>query len=161
MKNFFLTIFFVFFLSSCNYKKDENFVKIKTEKEEKIFQVEIADSESERKKGLMYRKSLKDDEGMLFVFESDKNSGAFWMKNTEIPFDIIFIEEVKKENSSEKILKILNIEKGVPCKDEDPEQKFCRNYYPDGEYKYVLEIYGGLSEKFGIKKDQEIEWIKK
>ncbi|GAB4139965.1 MAG: hypothetical protein Fur0024_0790 [Patescibacteria group bacterium] len=163
MKKFFSIIFFIFFLNSCSSNKNENFVKVETENGEKIFEVEIADSDTERRKGLMYRKSLKDNEGMLFVFDSDKNFGAFWMKNTEIPLDIIFIEEVEVKilnEKSQKQLKVLNIEEAVPCKQEDPTQKFCRNYYPDGEYKYVLEVVGGVSRKLKIEKGAKVEWVK-
>ena len=52
--------------------------------------VEIARTEEERAKGLMYRKSLPDGEGMLFIFESDQPLN-FWMKNTPIPLSIAFI----------------------------------------------------------------------
>lgn len=53
--------------------------------------VEIADTEAEREKGLMYRKHLNENEGMLFVFENEKYLN-FWMKNTYIPLDIAYID---------------------------------------------------------------------
>jgi len=52
---------------------------------------EIADNDSEREKGLMFRKSMNENEGMLFVFEKEKNLN-FWMKNTYIPLDIAYID---------------------------------------------------------------------
>jgi len=52
--------------------------------------VEIADTPEERNQGLMFRKSLGDDEGMIFVFEKESKV-SFWMKNTEIPLSIAFI----------------------------------------------------------------------
>ena len=51
---------------------------------------EIADSDEERSQGLMYRKKLRDGEGMLFIFERDQQI-SFWMKNTLIPLSIAFI----------------------------------------------------------------------
>ena len=52
---------------------------------------EIADNDSKRDKGLMFRKSMNENEGMLFVFEKEKKLN-FWMKNTYIPLDIAYID---------------------------------------------------------------------
>ena len=54
------------------------------------FQVELADNDAERERGLMFRKSLAPDRGMLFDFKAPREV-AFWMRNTLIPLDIIFI----------------------------------------------------------------------
>ena len=55
-----------------------------------VFAVEIADNETERAKGLMYRKELPEGQGMLFDFQRDQEV-SFWMQNTYIPLDMIFI----------------------------------------------------------------------
>ena len=55
--------------------------------------VEIADTEPERAKGLMHRKSLDQDKGMLFVFPGEYMSRGFWMKDTLIPLDLIFMDD--------------------------------------------------------------------
>lgn len=97
--------------------------------------VEIADEWPEMEKGLMYRESLPEDEGMLFIFPQ---SGVypFWMKNTLIPLDAIYI------SADGTIVDILQME---PCI-ADP----CPNYTPGAEALYVLEVNKGFSERHGI-----------
>lgn len=99
------------------------------------FQVEIADTDLERRGGLMFRESLDQDKGMLFIFDSESML-TFWMKNTLIPIDIIFI------NSG---LEIVSIEEAVPCQ-EDP----CPIYGSGEPSLYVLEINKGLSQELEI-----------
>jgi len=98
------------------------------------FNIEIAQTQQERAKGLMFRESMPDNHGMLFVFEKDAPL-AFWMKNTLIPLDMVFIDEN---------LSVVDVLAASPCK-EDP----CPNYRSHG--RYVLEINAGLAEKYGIK----------
>lgn len=99
------------------------------------FEVTIADSSSERSRGLMYVEDLDELDGMFFVYPESGNY-SFWMKNTLIPLDIIWI------NGD---FEIVYIEKNAsPCVD------VCDSYSSDKEAKYVLEINGGLSDKFGF-----------
>src|SRR3989338_3158581 len=95
--------------------KSENAVFIMNGKEKTKVNVEIADDAKERATGLMFREFLGDDSGMLFVFD-DENARNFWMKNTLIPLDIIFIS---------KGFEIVDIKYAEPCK-EDP----CASYSP-------------------------------
>jgi uncharacterized protein len=98
----------------------------------KTVNAEIADTFVKQVKGLMGRKSLAEDQGMLFVFAS---SGVrkFWMFNTSIPLDMIWI------NSSKKII---YIEKNAqPCLIN------CTSYGPDKDAKYVLEVNGNYTTK--------------
>lgn len=100
---------------------------------DKVFFVEIADTPEKRKKGLMFRKTLCEECGMLFIFEYAQKYG-FWMKNVWIPLDIIFIDK------KGIIVDLINAE---PCKSKD-----CDIYYPVKKALYVLEVnYGNFSEK--------------
>ncbi len=99
------------------------------------FNVEIAKTPDEKANGLMFRKSLSKDSGMLFVFD-DEQPRSFWMKNTLIPLDMIFLDSD---------LVVVDIQTASPCK-EDP----CR-LYRSPPAMYVLEINNGMSEKNKIK----------
>ena len=101
---------------------------VETDQGPLIFQAEIADSVDERTRGLMFRESMGDDQGMLFLFPREQQL-SFWMKNTFIPLDIIFIR------SDRTILGIA--ENAVP-------QTMTSRRVP-GNSQFVLEINGGLS----------------
>lgn len=102
----------------------------------KCFNVETAKTTEKRKVGLMYRENLAQDSGMLFIFDQEAKH-YFWMKNTLIPLDMIWINSNKE---------VVYIEKNVqPC-EADP----CLTYGPDKEAKYVLEINAGQSDLANI-----------
>ncbi|MBJ58085.1 MAG: hypothetical protein CMP24_07625 [Rickettsiales bacterium] len=105
------------------------------------FIVEVADTAKERENGLMFRDSLAQKEGMLFIFPVKKNIGI-WMKNTYIPLDIIFISEKKI------IQKIVS--SATPMDDTV--------YFSDHLTKYVLEINAGLTKKLQIKKGNKVNF---
>ena len=112
--------------------------------DEKVtFQTEIADTKPKQTKGLMFRKELPEDKGMLFVFSTPAHK-RFWMINTSIPLDIIFINENKS---------IINIEEAEPC-----GLIPCTTYPSTSKALYVLEINQGLSEKYGFKQGTKIEF---
>lgn len=119
-------------LTSC---KSENAVFIGNGKEKIKVNAEIADSPEERAAGLMFRKFLDEDSGMLFIFDDEKTR-SFWMKNTLIPLDIIFIS---------RDFEIVDIKYAVPCK-EDP----CVIYISKNPAKYVLEVNSNFTIKNGI-----------
>lgn len=97
--------------------------------------IEIADDAYQTSTGLMYRSSMPENEGMLFIFEDEKPR-SFYMKNTEFPLDIIYLNG-KKE--------IVSIQEDAVPLDETS--------LPSGEpAKYVLEVNGGLSAKWGLEK---------
>jgi len=105
--------------------------------------IEIADSDYEHQTGLMYRKSMENNHAMLFVF-TEEAVKSFYMKNTEISLDIIYIN---------KDLKIINIQKDA--KPMDPT-----SLPSTAPAMYVLEVNGGLSDVWGLASGDALEWTK-
>lgn len=99
--------------------------------------VEIAANQELRAQGLMYRDHLEPASGMLFFFPQD-GVYDFWMKNTMIPLDMIWIDANRK---------VVHIKSNVPPCKADP----CPSYDPEVESRYVLEVAGGEAEKNGFK----------
>lgn len=133
----FLVIFLLIFQANCAKNiENSNPIFIDNGKDLIKINVEVADDNNERGKGLMFREKLNENDGMLFVFD-DESYLAFWMKNTLIPLDIIFIDE----NYG-----IVDIKNAVPCK-EDP----CALYKSLKPAKYVLEVNTNFTAKNKIK----------
>lgn len=95
--------------------------------------IEIAENDAERQKGLMFRPYLSDSVGMLFVF-NESTPQSFWMKNTMISLDIIYVGSDKKIVSIQKKAKPYS-EEGLPSFDNA---------------QYVVEVNGGYCDKYGI-----------
>lgn len=104
--------------------------------------VEIADTAEERARGLMYRKDLAADSGMLFVFPEEKIHGV-WMKNTLIPLDILFMSAEGRVVSSLK-----NV---LPCKVDA-----CDIYRSEGPSRYMLEVNAGFIDHWAIQQGDKI-----
>jgi len=140
---FILLITVVIFLSNKNEEKES-----KVCFKDNCFDVELAIDPESRGRGLMFREKLDSDRGMLFIFEKEGNY-PFWMKNTFIPLDIIWINENKE------VVFIANSTQ--PCKE------FSCPFIESGkETKYVLEINSGISEKIGLSVSEKIHFeIKK
>ena len=105
------------------------------------FTVEVARTVEEQATGLMNRSSLAPDRGMIFPFETPRQA-SFWMKNTLIPLDIIF---VRGDGS------IANIEANTVPLSLQPVTS-------DGPVMAVLEIAGGRSAELGITAGDKVEW---
>ena len=97
------------------------------------FAVEVVDNDADRAKGLMYRKDLPEGRGMLFDFHRDQEV-SFWMQNTYIPLDMIFIR------GDGRILRI----------EENTEPLSTRMIPSRGPVRAVLEVIAGTSRKLGI-----------
>jgi uncharacterized membrane protein (UPF0127 family) len=107
----------------------------------KKIDVEIADNDEKRHLGLMYRENMKEEEGMLFIFPQEEPQG-FYMRNTIISLDIIFI------NSKKKIVKI-----------HKKTEPFSEKDLPSGKPTlFVVEVNAGFTDKFGIKEGDYIDW---
>ncbi len=106
------------------------------------FKVEQALSPQEQAKGLMFRTSMPDDAGMLFVFKSVEER-SFWMRNTLIPLDILFL------NSNGTIH---HIHENAKPADETPIPS-------KGKVQSVLELNGGTAKKLGISKGDKVRHI--
>ena len=105
-----------------------------------VFKSELANTPESQAKGLMFRTELGDDEGMLFPSETPAVR-SFWMKNTPIALDIIFIGPDRR---------ITNIETAVPYSlDSVPS---------NGDVIAVFEIRGGLATELGIEAGDQVEW---
>jgi uncharacterized protein len=101
-----------------------------------LFRVEVAVTPEEHARGLMYRSQLADDAGMVFVFE------RFWMKNTLIPLDMIFIGKDRK---------IVGVVENAAPETETERMVGAPSLY-------VLEIGGGLSAKLGIHRGEPVDF---
>jgi uncharacterized membrane protein (UPF0127 family) len=101
-----------------------------------VIRVEIASDEPTREQGLMYRDHLADDAGMIFFFPKT-DEYAFWMKNTLIPLDIIWLDEQKR---------VVHVGPNIPPCKADP----CPNYPPNAQARYVLEVAAGVAPRHGI-----------
>jgi uncharacterized protein len=99
-------------------------------------EVELAANDETRQQGLMYRDGLAADRGMLFLFPQSGNY-PFWMKNTLIPLDMIWIDER---------LRVTHVERNVmPCR-ADP----CPSYDPGAAARFVLELAAGQAARHGV-----------
>ncbi|KZS41300.1 hypothetical protein AWE51_22765 [Aquimarina aggregata] len=105
--------------------------------------IEIADSDYERETGLMYRKTMENKQGMLFISEENKVQ-SFYMKNTLIPLDIIYIDQGHKVVSIQKEAKPLD-EKSLVSK---------------GPAKYILEVNAKLTDLWNLKTGDSISFSK-
>jgi len=108
---------------------------------------EVADTPLKRSVGLMYRDQLKKDHGMLFFF-GQPQAWNFWMKNTKMALDLIWIDGKKR---------VTHIERNVPiCTRSDDS---CPQYRPNSDDAlYVLEIAGGTVDGYKIEKGSKLQF---
>ncbi len=110
-----------------------------------VITAELAVTEEQRQQGLMYREGMKENQGMLFIFE-DEDIYSFWMKNMRFSLDILWLDASRR---------IVHIEENVPACPSDP----CPSYAPSQPAKYVLELVSGSVKKHGLKLGDRLEFI--
>ncbi len=103
--------------------------------------LEVADDEAQRAQGMMYRKSIPNDTGMIFIMPTEAPQ-SFWMKNTYVSLDIIFVGAD---------MKIVNIHENTPTLTE-------QNFPSTAPAKYVVEVAGGYTNAYGIKAGDLIDF---
>ena len=128
--------------TSHTFKKEGELVFLKKDGNEiSRIDIEIADNDERRMTGLMYRTKMDENRGMLFIFPYE-DLQAFWMKNTVISLDIIFV------NSKKEIVKIHR--NAIP---------YSEDSYVSGEpAQYVVEVNAGYTSKNGIEEGDKIAW---
>ena len=102
--------------------------------------IEVAADDASRQRGLMFRESMAEDAGMLFVFQAETD-GPFWMQNTLIPLSIAFI------GADRRILSI-----------KDMQPRSTDLTYPDARYWYALEVNQGFFARNGITVGDSATW---
>ena len=107
------------------------------------FMVELAETQEKQALGLMFRDSLPQDHGMLFIFPGE-SMRSFWMKNTRIPLDIFYF------NSQLELVSVA--EKVSPCRTRN-----CPGYPSTGPAKYVLELNSGMAAELDVKTGDLLE----
>ena len=134
-KSYISVLIFLFFalITVLNAQETTNII-IKNNYKDVYFNVEIARKKIDRDKGLMFRKNLNLDKGMLFIFPNESKV-SMWMKNTLVSLDIIFISK------NYKIVDIINNAKAMSKEILTSKVKA----------KYALEINAGLVKKLNIK----------
>jgi uncharacterized protein len=111
---------------------------------DKVINIEIADTNEKKAKGLGDRQSLQQEHGMLFVFE-DKHQYGFWMKGMQFPLDIIWLDDNK----------IVDISKNVQVENENS----LSTYKPKTPINYVLEVNAGYVDQNDIKIGDIVEFV--
>ena len=119
---------------------DESRLVLHSETGEHVFDVEVVDTPESRAQGLMFVTELADDAGMLFDFKEERPV-SFWMMNTFIPLDMIFV-------GADGVIKTIHVNARPHDTTSIPSQV---------PVQFVLEIPGGVSEKLGIKPGDTME----
>ena len=118
---------------------DDTTLEIVTQNGVHVFTVEMARTDEERQKGLMFRKEMPEGTGMLFDFKPDQNV-SMWMRNTYIPLDMLFI------NGDGTIRRIA----------ENTEPMSERTIPSGGPVRGVFEVIAGTAKKLGIKAGDKV-----
>ncbi|HEX2695149.1 MAG TPA: DUF192 domain-containing protein [Acidobacteriota bacterium] len=128
----------------CRAPEKDRFVKVFFPDGGSIM-AELAVTDAERARGLMFRERIQPDQGMLFVFE-EEGLHSFWMKNTLVPLDILWLGRDRR---------IVHIAADVPPCKADP----CPAYGPDIPASFVLELKAGEARARGLRLEDRLEFV--
>ena len=117
--------------------------------DETVLEVQVADTEPRRVRGLMFQDQLPYDQGMIFVF-NESGVYSLWMLNMQFSLDMIWFDE----NGD-----IVHIEKNIPPCKTPTEIMACQSIVPSGEAKYILEVSSGFIDQFNITKNSKLDII--
>jgi uncharacterized membrane protein (UPF0127 family) len=109
----------------------------------RTIRIDIADTDAERRRGLMRQRSLSYNQGMLFIFET-VDEGSMWMKNTPLPLDIVFVAPDSQ---------VINIARRTTPLSEE-------KITPAAPRKYVVEVRAGFANRFGLTDSTRIRWTR-
>lgn len=132
-----------FVLSAAAFSSAPHFVPVTAK--EHLFTAELATTPEQHARGLMYRQAMADNYAMLFIFPDD-DYRAFWMKNTLIALDIIYIDSSRH---------VVSIAANVPPCKSDP----CPSYESEAPARFVLEIRGGLARELNLQPGDMIDFM--
>ena len=107
--------------------------------------VEVADDDAERARGLMFRDAMPAERGMLFIHEREEPQ-AYWMKNTRIPLDILYFDDMRKLVAQQRDV--------PPCSLGDA----CPPYPSDAPARYVLELNAGEAARLQLQDGAELKF---
>ena len=108
------------------------------------YNVEIADDDAERARGLMFRDAMASDHGMLFIHDREEPQ-SYWMKNTRIPLDILYFDDGRRLVSQQRDV--------PPCNLGDR----CPPYPSNAPARYVLELNAGEAARLGLQDGATLE----
>jgi hypothetical protein len=123
----------------CRRKPASNLATVRMKIGSDMFTLEVADTDPKRQYGLMHRDSMPSSHGMIFVFPDEEPLG-FWMKNTRLPLDIIYIDAGGKVVSIHRM-----------------EPYTLRSTRSDGPAKYAIELNAGRAAKAGVKPGDSLQ----
>jgi len=131
---------FVLLLSGCPASGESTWVEVGGQR----YQVEIADTDPERARGLMFRDAMDNGAGMLFIHEREEPQ-AYWMKNTKIPLDILYFDDERKLVAQRR--------NTPPCSAGDA----CPSYPSNAPARYVLELNAGEADRLKLQDGAELK----
>ena len=105
--------------------------------------IDVADTDAERRRGLMRQRSLGYDRGMLFIFDTVER-GSMWMKNTPLPLDIVFVAPDSQ---------VINIARRTTPFSEE-------KITPAAPRKFVVEVRAGFADRFGLTDSTCVRWTR-